>query len=144
MGQSERSISAEAILKSKSGRSLAHPDVPITAENVEEFKPAPETFSEAVHQFKELGFEVAQTGITLTLIGSIGRFETVFGVKLSVEKDARTGRSVVHPKGELKVPKSLTDVVETVIFLRPPEYFVALCWLRVGQREPSAVSGLEA
>ncbi|MGZ4846259.1 MAG: protease pro-enzyme activation domain-containing protein [Halobacteriota archaeon] len=123
MGQSGRTISAEAILKSKSGRSLAHPDAPVTAENVEDFKPTPETLSTAIRRFKELGFEVIQSGITLTLVGGIEQFETTFGVKLSIENDTRTGRPFARLEGEPTVPESLADIVETVVFPRPPEYF---------------------
>jgi hypothetical protein len=123
MEQPDRTISAEVILRSKSGRSLTHPGAQVTAENVEEFEPAPETLTEAVHRFEELGFNVVQSGITLTLMGSLEQFETVFGVKLSIEKNIRTKQPFVHPEGELKIPESLSDVVETVVFPRPPEYF---------------------
>lgn len=116
-------ISAEAILKSKTGRSLARPDVAITAENIEEFSPAAETIAEATRRFEGLGFAVPQSGVTLTLLGKPARFEEVFGVKLSLEKDKSTGGIVVHTDSEPVVPDSLKDAVETVVFPEPPEFF---------------------
>ena len=68
-------ISAEGILKSKSGRSLARAGVAITAENIEEFSPAPETITEATRRLEELGFTVSQSGVTLTLLGNQLQFE---------------------------------------------------------------------
>lgn len=116
-------ISAEAILKSKSGRSLAHEDVAITAKNVAEFTPAPETIAKATSQFEQLGFTVSHAALTLTLTGKPELFEKVFKVKLNLEKEQQTGGVIVHPMGELSLPDPLRDVVEEVVFPEPPELF---------------------
>lgn len=124
MGQEISSIiSAEAILKSKSGRSLARADVAITAENIEEFTPAAETIAEATRRLQELGLTVQPSAVTLTLLGKPAQFEKVFKVKLILKKDEPTGGIIVHPDGELVIPDSLRDVVEKVVFPEPPEFF---------------------
>jgi hypothetical protein len=116
-------ISAEAILKSKTGQSLALTDASITAENIEEYRPAAETIAEATRRFEELGFTVPQSGVTLTLLGQPAQFEAVFSVKLTIEKDKQTGSIVVHTESEPVVPDSLRDVVEKIVFPEPPESF---------------------
>lgn len=116
-------ISAEAILKSKTGRSLARGDQAITAENVEQFSPAAETIAEATRRLHELGFTVEPSGVTLTLSGKPAQFEQVFKVRLTIAKDEPTGGIAVHPQGELEIPNSVRDVVEKVVFPEPPELF---------------------
>jgi hypothetical protein len=116
-------LSAEVLLKSRSGRSMASPDVAITAENVEEFTPTPETIAEATKRLQELGFTVSQVGVTLTIEGELARFEKVFGVKLNVERDEAPGNVIVQPESELVIPESLKGVIEQVVFPKPPEFF---------------------
>ena len=116
-------ISAEAILRSNSGRSLSSPDEPVTAETVEQFGPTEATVAEARRQLEELGFFVPHSGVTLTVQGDVACFERVFGVKLAVEEDGRTGGLAVRIEGEPVVPDSLSDVVEAVVFPEPPEFF---------------------
>jgi len=115
-------ISAEVILKSQSGRSLADTDV-ITAENIDEFMPTAETISEAKRHLQELGFTVVQSGVTLTIMGKLERFKEVFKVEMTLEKDEQTGNVTVHSEGESVIPDSLKNVVENVVFLGPPELF---------------------
>ena len=124
MGQEISStISAEVILKSKSGRSLASTDVAVTAENIEEFTPPAETITKATRGLQKLGFTVAQSGVTLTILGKPAQFEEAFRVKLTLKKDEPTGGIIVHPDGELVIPHSLRDDVEKVVFPEPPEFF---------------------
>jgi Pro-kumamolisin, activation domain len=114
-------LSAEVILKSGSGRSLAKDDVAITSENVEDFRPKQETVKEAIHHLQKLGFNVSQKGITLTITGELPQFEKVFKVKLSTKK-APAGVEV-HASKELSIPSSLSNTVEKVVFVSPPEFF---------------------
>jgi hypothetical protein len=116
-------ISAEAILRSRTGRSLARADEPVTAENIEEFSPSKETVTEATWRFEELGFVVSQSGVTLTLLGEPSLFEKVFGVSLTVEEGEQTRGITVRPEGDPVVPDSLKDVVEEVVFPEQPEFF---------------------
>jgi subtilase family serine protease len=80
------SISAEVILRSKSGRSMDSSNVPITSENIEEFQPSEQVINDATNRFKQLGFAVFSNGLTLTIEGEKSLFEKVFKVKLTLEK----------------------------------------------------------
>jgi len=110
-------------LKSKSGRALGREAGPVTSENVAEFTPAADTIAEATRRLRELGFTVAQPGVTLTIIGEPNRFEEVFNVKLAIKRDEAGGGVTVHAAGGIVIPKSLRDVVEDVVFPEPPEFF---------------------
>lgn len=116
-------ISAEALLKSRSGLSMTEGNIAITAENVEEFSPTPQVVLEATKRLQELGFTVSQGGITLTLQGKSTQFEKVFGSKLNLETDESTGNIIVKPENELIIPESLQNVVEQVVFPEPPQFF---------------------
>jgi hypothetical protein len=120
--QHTSSISAEVILKSKSGRSMASEEENITAANIEEFRPAEETIKEAAIRLQELGFTVSQGGITLTILGKPILFEKVFKVKLSIQKEPNGGITV-HPDRELSIPASLSNIVEKVEFVPAPTFF---------------------
>jgi len=117
------SISAEVILKSESGRSMVSSNVPITSENIEEFQPSEQVIKDATNRFKQLGFAVFSNGLTLTIEGEKSLFEKVFKVKLTLEKDGRAGRIVVHSDKQLSIPASLSDIAEKVVFTPPPEFF---------------------
>jgi subtilase family serine protease len=117
------SISAEVILKSESGRSMASSDIPITSENIEEFQPSEQVTKDATNRFKQLGFAVFSNGLTLTIEGEKSLFEKVFKVKLTLEKNGRTGRIEVRSDKQLSIPDSLSDIVEKVVFTPPPEFF---------------------
>jgi len=117
-------ISAEAILKSKYGRSIADTNVAITTENVEEFLPANKTIVTSTRIFQDLGFEVFVSDVTLSLTGNPSLFEKIFRVKLTITKDERTNSVIVCPDGELVIPGELKDFVEKIFFPEPPELFV--------------------
>lgn len=116
-------ISAEAILRSRTGRSLSRAAEPITAENIEEFSPTEKTVADASRRLEELGFVVPYAGLTLTVLGEPARFEEVFKVRLAMEEDEQASGPTVRPEGEPVVPDSLKDIVEGVVFPEPPEFF---------------------
>ncbi len=116
-------ISTEAILTSRSGRSLAQGGAAVTAENIEEFKPTAATMAEATQRLQALGFTVTPGNVTLTLVGSQAQFEKVFRVHLTIEKDEHTGVTRVRPDGVVVIPDELRPIVEAVVFPEPPEYF---------------------
>jgi hypothetical protein len=125
-GGSPLAISAEVLLKSKSGRSLASPETTVTAESVGDFLPAAETISEATRHFRNLGFTVVPSDVTLTLVGMPALFEGVFRVKLEIKKaepDSGTGVKV-HVEGEPVIPHPLRRFVDRIVFPEPPELFI--------------------
>jgi hypothetical protein len=117
------SISAEVILKSKSGQSMVSTEAPITSDNIDEFRPSDLVVKDATKRLKQLGFAVSSNGLTLTIGGEKSLFEKVFKVKLIVEKDEETGRIIVHSNKELSVPAQLSDIIEKVVFIPPPTLF---------------------
>lgn len=113
-------ISAEVILKSQTGRSLTE-GIPITSENIKDFQPSQETINEAVVIFRELGFTVSPSNITITIVGTKTLFEKVFDTKLQINT---TDKGIsIPPTRDLTIPDSLRHSVEKVIFIPPPEYF---------------------
>jgi subtilase family serine protease len=114
-------ISAEVILKSQTGRSLTE-GTPITSENIKDFKPSQETINEAVEKFRELGFTVLPSNITITIVGTKTLFEKVFGTKLQI-KTTTDKRISIRSMEDLTIPDSLRKSIEKVIFIPPPEYF---------------------
>jgi hypothetical protein len=114
-------ISAEVILKSASGRSLTERGAAITSENVEEFRPNQETVKEAIYQLEKLGFEVTQKGITLTIVGEPIQFEKAFKINLTTKK-VSAGVEVRTNK-KASIPSTLSNSVEKVVFIPPPEFF---------------------
>lgn len=117
-------VSAEAILKGRAGRSLAHAGTAVTADSIEAFSPGEETLAEAKRLLRELGFTIDHSGVTLTLTGNRKRFEEVFKVRLLTEKNRHTGGLTVHAEGEPLIPEALKGLVEKVVFPEPPEFFL--------------------
>jgi hypothetical protein len=116
-------ISAEVILKSKSGRSVSSRDVAITSKNIKEFQPTEETINNAANRLRELGFTVLKGDITLTVIGEPILFEKVFKVKLTLKKNEKASSIVVNPEGELVIPNSLSNSIEKIVFVPSPEFY---------------------
>ena len=116
-------ISAEVILKSNSGRSMVSSEVPITSENIEEFRLSVQVINYVTRYLKQLGFAVSSNGLTLTIEGEKSLFEKVFKIKLTMEKKGGTARIRVSLNKEPSIPDNLTEVVEKIVFTPPPEYF---------------------
>jgi subtilase family serine protease len=114
-------ISAQAILKSSSGRSMTDASE-ITAQNIDEFRPSRETLEQVIREFKNLGFDVLPDGITITITGDLKLFEQVFKVKITQENIAGGDRSI-KSNNDPVLPKSLRQLVEKVVFVPPPEYY---------------------
>lgn len=116
-------ISAEVILKSKSGRSVSSRDEAITSKNIKEFQPTEQTINNAANRLQELGFTVLKGDITLTVIGEPTLFEKVFKVKLTLKKNEKASSIVVNPEGELVIPNSLSNSIEKIVFVPSPEFY---------------------
>jgi subtilase family serine protease len=116
-------ISAEVILKSKSGRSVYSRDVAITSKNVKEFQPTEVTINDVSNRLQKLGFTVLKGGITLTVIAEPTLFEKVFKVKLTLKKNEKASNIVVNPDEELVIPDSLSNSVEKIVFVPSPEFY---------------------
>lgn len=116
-------VSAEAVLRSKTGRSLVSSARNVTSENVEDYLAAESTRASAKRELERLGFVVSEAaGPTLTISGSPALFKTVFGVTIHVESDPAVGTRT-RVEGQATLPGSLREVMDTVVFPEPPEFF---------------------
>jgi hypothetical protein len=127
MNNNSSLISAEVILKSKSGRSLYSRDVAITSKNVKEFQPTEVTINDVSNRLQKLGFTVLKGGITLTVIGEPTLFQKVFKVKLTLKKNEKASNIVVNPDEELVIPDSLSNSIEKIVFVPSPEFYSRHC-----------------
>jgi subtilase family serine protease len=116
-------ISAEVILKSTSGKSMSSAKEPITSDNIEEFRPSDLVVNDATKHLKQLGFAVSSNGLTLTIEGEESLFEKVFKINLTLKRNGDTGRINIHSDKELLIPARLSDIIERVVFVPPPELF---------------------
>jgi hypothetical protein len=117
----DETISAEVILKSKTGRSLTEGTASITSNNIREFQPSLETTNEAKQGLSQLGFQVTPSDITMTVVGPKSLFEKVFDTQLQVNNTTKEV-SIISPNKDLPIPDSLQRSVEKVVFIPPPEY----------------------
>jgi hypothetical protein len=113
----KNSISAEVILKSKTGKSMIEIENSLTSKNIHEFEPPIENTKIVVEKLKELGFEVYQNQLTLTIIGDAILFEKIFIIALSIKRNKKNIISV-NPDKEPTIPQGLSGIVEKIVF--PP------------------------
>ncbi|GIO00081.1 hypothetical protein ABE137_24405 [Brevibacillus laterosporus] len=107
---SDQTVSAEAVLKSRNHQSLMTIETPITAENIDQIRPTPETISEAKKLFEAEGFVVVSSGITLTVHGTRAQFAKLLGGDWE--------------KGSPMIPKHMEQLVERIVFPeKKPIYF---------------------
>jgi subtilase family serine protease len=118
MNKNDTLVSAELILKSKSGNTLATSE-PVTSNNIEKYRPTQATIDTAIEELKKLGFSVPQVGLTISIVGTVKNFEKAFRIN---PKFIQT-RDKVKANQDVVIPESLKNVVEKIVFPTPPEYF---------------------
>ena len=116
-------VAAEAILKSRGGRTLSEGSAQVTSQTLGQFEPDERDKAAAVRAFEALGFEVLDAGVTLTIAGEPETFERALGLRPEVRPDAAPGESPVTPTGRLRLPDELDGIVETVVFPERPHLF---------------------
>lgn len=110
MHLSDQTVSAEVVLKSRTGQSLMTTNTPITAANIDQLRPTQETISEAKRLFEAEGFTVISSGITLTFYGTRSQFVKLLGVNWE--------------EGSPKIPQNMTHLVERIVVPeKKPSYF---------------------
>jgi subtilase family serine protease len=117
-------ISAQVVLKSASGSSLS--SAPITAENLEQFIPAPSTVELAQKFFRERGFQVSgMVGISFSISGFVSTFESFFDVHLRRKDDKSIQAVTVDGNTSYELPVDMlpsTLGVVAVTFTPPPDF----------------------
>jgi hypothetical protein len=121
-------VSAQAVLKSASGRSFdGH--TAITAESIADYSPSPDTVAAAAAGFSEAGFEVGNmVGNSFSITAPKSTFEKLFKIKLQAEDrgDVKVAAAKGATEGyELPVkalPQKLSQFVSAVTFSPPPDF----------------------
>lgn len=121
MNTSNALISAEVILKSKNGNSLAASEPPVTSSNIEKYRPTQITVDTAIKELKKLGFSVPQVGVTISIVGTVKQFEKAFKINPKIIQKQNRNEEKVNL--DPVIPNSLKDIVEKIVFPPPPEYF---------------------
>lgn len=124
----EQLVSAQAVLKSASGKSFDG-QTAITAENIADYSPSPDTVAAAAAGFSEAGFEVGNmVGNSFSITAPQSTFEKFFKIKLQAED--RGGLKVAGAEGASEgyelplkaLPRNLSQHVATVTFSPPPDF----------------------
>ena len=115
-------ISAEVILKSKSGKSMLESGVIVTSENVSEFAPDETSISKVSTMLRDMGFNIFLGEYSISIEGPKDLFEKTFKTKLIVEKDKNRGFHIKN-NSSIPVPSSMKNYVEKIFFPEKPEYF---------------------
>jgi hypothetical protein len=116
-------VSAEVILAPRGGRSLTEGSAQVTADSVEAFLPDERAKTEAKKAFERRGFEVHDSGVSLTIEAEPDTFERELGVRLDVNSQAAPGEAVVTSSGEPQLPEEVQGLVETVAFPKRAHLF---------------------
>ena len=117
-------ISAQVVLCSASKKSAGGN---ITAANIREFLPQPETASSVRKAFTAAGFETgAVVGNSFSITAPVDVFERTFGAQIRIERK-RGIESVALESGSYELPlhalpRSLSENVEVVTFTPPPDF----------------------
>ena len=114
-------ISAEVILKSKSGKSFLATNS-VTSENIDEFLADKNTISQATIILEDFGFTALESETSISIVGTSNLFEKIFKIKIKINKDDLGNLSVNLDKKPI-VPMTLKNYVEAIIFPEKPEYF---------------------
>ncbi len=115
-------ISAEVILKSKTGKSMFEPRVVVTSENVSDFMPDETTISKVSDILREMGFEIFHGEHSISIQGPKTLFEKIFKIKIIIEKD-KNETFTIKSNVPINVSSSMKNYVEKIFFPEPPEYF---------------------
>lgn len=124
----EQLVSAQVGLKSASGKSFDG-QTAITAENIADYSPSPDTVTAAAAGFREAGFEVGNmVGNSFSITAPKSTFEKLFKIKLQAEDrgDVKLAGAKGASEGyELPLkalPEDLSQFVAAVTFSPPPDF----------------------
>ncbi len=128
-------VSAEVILRARSGESVVDAAPQISPKNVEEFLPDGRTLEEASAQLRKLGFEIDLVAPThITILGRKDQFEQVFRVRLDLKRAAlledpknRKGpqQTYYRARTQPRIPPALAQFVEAVEVSGPVIYYIS-------------------
>lgn len=120
-------VSAQVVLQPKNEKPIDG-GTKITAENIKEFEPPPDSAVKVREIFASKGFEIGSiVGISFSITASVSKFEELFKTRLRL--DERGGVESVKKDGSASyelstraLPKSISDLILTVSFTPPPDF----------------------
>ena len=115
-------ISAEIILKSKSGKSMLASGVVVTSENVFEFAPKEDSMNKISEILQDIGFNVVCGMNSISIEGTKTLFENIFKTKIIIEKKDKSSFEIKN-YSPMSIPSSMKNYVEKIFFPEQPEYF---------------------
>jgi subtilase family serine protease len=123
----EQMIAAQVLLIAASGRSIDG-STPITAENIESYRPAEETVQRVSEYFESHNFEVSPlVGISFTISASVQHFSEFFNVSLT--EDSSQGVQVITnsnaPRSDLPLDSlepNIACLINSIVFTPPPDF----------------------
>lgn len=124
-------VTAQVILRKKTGESILDADVSLTSENIGEYAVEQQVVQEAVARLTALGFTVAQAGPhSLSISSDRALFEQVFGTELALS-DEDPGKTAMptgtgafyEARKPIAVPADLRSLIAGVVLPTPPELF---------------------
>ncbi len=101
-------LSAEVILKTDKGKSLAQENALVTADSIASFHPSRENLAIVSKKFQELGFSTVDDGPTITIYGTEKLFEQKLGIADGIL---------------LVVPSDLLGIVDKIVLSTPVDYY---------------------
>jgi len=124
----EQLMSAQVALRSASGKSYDG-QTAITADNIADYAPSPDTVAKALAGFQRAGFEVGNmVGNSFSITAPKSVFEKLFKIKLQADErgGVKTRATKAAPSDyELPVkalPQDLSQHVAAVTFSPPPDF----------------------
>ena len=117
--QPMETVTAQAVLRPASGRSLTQAATPVTAAEIEQYRPARATVSQARKLLSKAGFTVSESGLGLSISAPKAVFERTFGTPL--QPAATPG--FYKARQPLAVPPGWRSYLEAVVLPEPPEVF---------------------
>ena len=115
-------ISAEIILKSKSGKSMLTPGIVVTSENISEFIPKEDSMNKLNKILQEVGFNVVCGMNSISIEGTKILFENIFKTKIIIKKNDK-GFFEIKNDALIQIPLSIKNDVEKIFFPEQQEYF---------------------
>ena len=122
----EQLVSAQVVLKSASGKS-SDGKTAITAANIADYSPSPDTVAAAAAGFKDAGFKVGNmVGNSFSVTAPKSTFEKFFKIKLQVgtrgDLKIAGAKSVLDELPLKALPEDLSQFVAAVTFSTPPDF----------------------
>lgn len=113
-------ISAQIILKSKSGKKMATTRS-ITSKNVASLQPSKATMDRAVKILKKAGFTVNASGTTLSIHSELEVFQKYFNTTVANKSGSKN--EFIFKSSEPIIPAELKAYIEQIVLPQSPELF---------------------